>query len=176
MRSVSDSRHPDDYMSVEVAYPQGRDEIIFYCAVPTDKTQLFRAQLVAVFPNIKIVVASNDYNIFNKREHIALSVAELKKSDLLPIKVYEDFNYDPLNIILESFSNLIIKRRFFFAGSGKIVGLSVSSFPRSFLILSRLFHSATLAFVFPEFSARKVFNFTRSERVLRYLFVSALLR
>lgn len=106
MRSVSDPRHPDDYFSVEVAYPQGRDEIIFYCAVPTDKAPLFRAQLVAVFPNIKIVVATNDYNIFNKREHIALSVAELKKSDLLPIKIYEDFNYDPLNILLESFSNL----------------------------------------------------------------------
>ncbi len=106
MRSVSDPKHPDDYFSVEVAYPQGRDEIIFYCAVPTEKASLFRAQLVAVFPNIKIVLTSNDYNIFNKKEHIAVSVAELKKSDLLPIKIYEEFNYDPLNIILESFSNL----------------------------------------------------------------------
>ncbi len=106
MRSVADAKHPDNYLSVEVALPQGRDEIVFYCAVPDSKVSILRSQLIAIFPGIKIIESTDDYNIFNKKEHIAASVAELKKVDLLPIKLYEEFDYDPLNIILESFSSL----------------------------------------------------------------------
>jgi len=106
MRSVVDSRHADNYFSVEIALPQGRDEIVFYCAVPDEKVTILRSQLIAIFPGIKIIESTDDYNIFNKKKHIAGSNASLKKVDLLPIKTYQDFDYDPLNIILESFSSL----------------------------------------------------------------------
>lgn len=106
MKSVADSQHPDNYFSVEIALPQGRDEIVFYCAVPDEKVSILRSQLIAIFPGIKIIESTDDYNIFNKKEHIAASVASLKKVDLLPIKTYEGFDYDPLNILLESFSAL----------------------------------------------------------------------
>jgi len=106
MRSVADTQHPQNYFSVEIALPQGRDEIVFYCAVPHGKISILRSQLIAIFPGIKVVESTDDYNIFNKKKHIAASVASLKKIDLLPIKLYEEFDYDPLNIILESFSSL----------------------------------------------------------------------
>lgn len=106
MRSVADATHPRNYFSVEIALPQGRDEIVFYCAVPDAKVPILKSQLIAIFPGIKIIESTDDYNIFNKKKHIAASVATLDKIDLLPIKLYEDFDYDPLNIILESFSSL----------------------------------------------------------------------
>jgi len=106
MRSVADPTHPKNYFSVEIALPQGRDEIVFYCAVPDEKVTILRSQLIAIFPGIKIIESTDDYNIFNKKKHIAGSVASLKKIDLFPIKLYEEFDYDPLNIILESFSSL----------------------------------------------------------------------
>ncbi len=106
MRSVVDSTHLKNYFSVEIALPQGRDEIVFYCAVPDEKITILRSQLIAIFPGIKIIESTDDYNIFNKKKHIAGSVASLKKIDLFPIKLYEEFDYDPLNIILESFSSL----------------------------------------------------------------------
>ena len=55
---------------------------------------------------MKLVESTDDYNIFNKHEHTAISLLKQKKSPLLPIKTYEDFTYDPLNIILEAFSDL----------------------------------------------------------------------
>jgi len=106
MRSVVDPTHPQNYFSVEIALPQGRDEIVFYCAVPNEKIAILRSQLIAIFPGIKIIESTDDYNIFNKKKHIAASVASLKKIDLFPIKLYEEFDYDPLNIVLESFSSL----------------------------------------------------------------------
>ena len=94
------------YFSVEVALPQGRDEIIIYLAVPDVAITIFKSQVLAIFPNIKLVESTDDYNIFNKKEETAVAVLEHQASPLLPIKTYAEFDYDPLNILLESFSHL----------------------------------------------------------------------
>jgi len=96
----------EQYFSLEIALPQGRNEIMLYAAVPDIHVNIFKNQVLAIFPDMKLVGATDDYNIFNKKEQTAASVAELKNSDMLPVRQYSEFEYDPLNIMLESFSNL----------------------------------------------------------------------
>jgi hypothetical protein len=106
MFSVSENGKNSNYYSIEIAYPQGRDEVVFFCAIPDEKKNIFKNQVLAIFPNASIKENTNDYNIFNKKKNIAYSEAILSKPVSLPIKTYKDLNYDPLNIILQSFSNL----------------------------------------------------------------------
>lgn len=107
MFSVSENgKRSDNYYSIEIAYPQGRDEVVFFCAIPDAKKNIFKNQVLAIFPHASISENTNDYNIFNKEKNIAYSEAVLSKPVSLPIKTYKDLNYDPLNIILQSFSNL----------------------------------------------------------------------
>ncbi len=106
MRQIIDGAKHHNYFSIEIALPQKREEIIIYVAVPDTKIHIFKNQVLAIFPNMKLVESTDDYNIFNKHEHTALSVLEQKKSPLLPLKTYADFAYDPLNIILEAFVGL----------------------------------------------------------------------
>jgi hypothetical protein len=106
MRGVLETHKHAHYLSIEVALAQKRDEVVIYAAVPDEAIHVFRSQLLAVFPNIRLTEATDDYNIFNKQEAIAASVLEQTNSPLLPIKTYEDFDYDPLNILLEAFAHL----------------------------------------------------------------------
>ncbi len=96
----------DQYFSLEIALPQGRNEIMLYAAVPDAHINIFKNQALAIFPDMKLVEATDDYNIFNKKEQTAGSVGTLQNSDMLPVRQYTEFEYDPLNIMLESFSNL----------------------------------------------------------------------
>ncbi len=96
----------NNYFSIEIAYPPNREEIIFFVAIPNNKKNIFKNQVLAIFPDASIKEITDDYNIFNKKNFVAFSEGFLEKSFVLPIKTYKDFNYDPLNIILKSFSNL----------------------------------------------------------------------
>ena len=106
MSSVTGNTNTADYYSIEIAMPQGSQEILIYVAIPNDKIPVFKTQILAIFPNIKLSVATDDYNIFNNTEQTAASIGTSLKSDLLPLRYYDEFDYDPLNIILESFANL----------------------------------------------------------------------
>lgn len=106
MFSVSEDSSDKNYFSIEIAYPQGREEVVFFVAVPDLKANIFKNQLLAIFPHAVLKEITNDYNIFNKREYIAISQANLSQEISLPITTYKDLTYDPLNIILQSFSNL----------------------------------------------------------------------
>lgn len=106
MRSVVSERDAQAHFSIEIALPQERDEIVIYVAVPDEAIHIFKNQILAIFPDMKILEATDDYNIFNKKEQTAVSVLEQSKSPLLSIKQYAEFEYDPLNIVLESFANL----------------------------------------------------------------------
>ncbi|PID83335.1 hypothetical protein CSB11_02225 [Candidatus Campbellbacteria bacterium] len=109
MFSVADvGKNKEKYFSIEIAYPQGRAEVVFFCAVPNEKKNIFKNQLLAIFPKASVKEITDDYNIFNKQKHIAYADVDFEKSDILPIKTYKQLNYDPLNIILKSFSNLAV--------------------------------------------------------------------
>lgn len=95
-----------NYFSLEIALPYDSDEIVFYAAIPDKKKNLFEKQILAVFPNARVEENKNDYNVFNAEGVSVGATATPVKNAIFPIKTYDAFDYDPLNIILNVFSKL----------------------------------------------------------------------
>ncbi len=106
MLSVADKGKEDTFFSVEVANANGSDEIIFYVSVPISKRGLFEKQSKSLFHNAKIREVKDDYNIFNEQGISLGSVATFVKNPIYPLKLYEEFQVDPLNVLLHSFSKI----------------------------------------------------------------------
>lgn len=100
------SRKEGGFFTFEIATSENNSNIVIYAAVPTEKVGIFEKQLLSVFPTAQIIERKNDYNIFVDGGAKAGSVAELKYSSCLPIKGYDEYDYDPLNAILNSFSKI----------------------------------------------------------------------
>ena len=95
-----------DYITIEIANSNNDQETVFYMSVPNERTDLFEKQVLSIFPKSKVLVKNDDYNIFNESGVTSGSFASYTKSEALPIKLYEEYDYDPLNIILNSFSKI----------------------------------------------------------------------
>ena len=106
MRSLEDKDDWGRYIALEIANPNHSDEFIFYVAVPDAKKNLFEKQIMSLFPNAKVKETPDDYNIFNEGGVALGAVATLEKHPILPLKTYEKFDHDPLNVILNAFSKM----------------------------------------------------------------------
>lgn len=108
MHSVGEGRHNynRNHFTLEIAIPEGSEQFIFYTSVPTHKAELFEKQILGVHSHAKVVEVTDDYNIFNNNSAIAGSYAKLAHHDVYPIKLYDNIEYDPLNIILNVFSKI----------------------------------------------------------------------
>ncbi len=93
-------------MTIELSIAQNSEEFIFYVSIPNNKTDLFEKHILSVFPEAKIEVEHNDYNIFDEDGVSLGSVASFTKQDIYPIKTYEQFDADPINVILNSLSKI----------------------------------------------------------------------
>ncbi len=96
----------DNYIVLEIANPNGSEQFVFYVAVPNIHKELFQKQMLSIFHNAKLTEAPSDYNIFNEDGISLGSYLEPSKSFVFPIKTYEGFDHDPLNVILNSFSKI----------------------------------------------------------------------
>lgn len=94
------------YFALELAVPADSPELQFYVSVPNAKRDLFEKQLLGVFPEAQLQVRENDYNVFQEGGGVALATMRLERSAALPLKDYSDFDYDPLNSILNAFSKI----------------------------------------------------------------------
>ena len=94
------------YCTLELAMPVDESSLMFYAAVPNTKRDLFQNQLLAIFPHAHLTPQPNDYNIFLEDGIQLASVAELKDKPMLPLKDYQDFDYDPINSILNAFAKV----------------------------------------------------------------------
>ncbi|MEI6345737.1 MAG: hypothetical protein WCO79_00650 [bacterium] len=107
MSSVADD---DDtsahYFTIELAVSNYSDEFVFYMAVPDTKRDLFEKQILGIFHNARITEKNDDYNIFSEKGVVAGSAIGLDKKPALPIKMYDQFDHDPLNVILNTFSKI----------------------------------------------------------------------
>ncbi len=106
MLSVKEPSHIKNYFTLEIALSSSNDDVVFYMAIPAAKTALFEKQLIATFPNASVAEHKEDYNPFNKRGFAAASIAKLDKAGALPLRTSENFEQDPLNVILGVFSKL----------------------------------------------------------------------
>jgi len=105
MMSVGDKAGAG-YFTIELAVANNNDNFSFNVAVPDSKKSLFEKQMLSVFHNAKIVERKDDYNIFNEQGVTVASYARYKKNSIWPVKTYDQFDYDPLNSILNSFSKI----------------------------------------------------------------------
>lgn len=107
MLSVADEHTKgNDYFTIEIALPNFSQEVSFYVAVPNFNRDLFEKHMLSVFHDAKIEICIDDYNIFNKEGASMVSVMVQNRSSVYPIKLYEHFDYDPLNVIINSFSKI----------------------------------------------------------------------
>ena len=106
MMSISESGKKQgdskNHMVIELAVADGSEQFIFYVSVPNDKADLFEKHIASVFPNSKAEIQHDDYNIFNVDGMTVGSVAEFTGNDIYPIKMYDQFDHDPLNVILNT--------------------------------------------------------------------------
>ncbi len=94
------------YFVLELALKDIGEEVVFYAAVPRRESRIFEKQVESFFPNSRVFIQENDYNIFNREGFGAASYAALQDSPVLPIRIYQDLDFDPLETILNSFSKL----------------------------------------------------------------------
>ena len=106
MLSVVDNEYNVDYFTVELATANYSSDIVFYMAVPDSKKNLFEKQVQSIFTEASITEKKDDYNIFNDAGDFVGSYAELSGKEMFPIKTYDNFDYDPLNVLLNSFSKI----------------------------------------------------------------------
>lgn len=106
MLSVCDEAHPDQHFTIEIADANGSEEFIFYVSVPDSKKDLFEKHALSVFPGSRVKEVSNDYNIFNEGGVSAASYAEIAGDSAYPLKTYDKFDFDPISIVLNSFSKI----------------------------------------------------------------------
>ncbi|MBI4121129.1 MAG: DUF87 domain-containing protein [Parcubacteria group bacterium] len=107
MASISDvSPDTTRHWSAELALAESGSEVVFYVAVPDTKKDLFEKQLLSVFPKAELYEQKDDFNIFNEGGIAVGAVGTFKREAILPLKTYDTFDYDPLNIVLNTFSKL----------------------------------------------------------------------
>ena len=106
MLSVETDSNKRSYMSIELAVSAHDEETVFYTAVPDDKKNLFEKQVLSIFPHAKLIEKKDDYNIFNEDGVSVGSYLTQSRNAIYPIKTYDQFDYDPLNVVLNTFSKL----------------------------------------------------------------------
>ena len=95
-----------NYFALELAVPSDNPELQFYAAVPNSKRNLFEKQLLAIFPDAHLVPQPADYNVFAAGGATLASVARLAENPALPLKDYTDFDYDPINAVMNAFAKI----------------------------------------------------------------------
>lgn len=96
----------ESYFVLEIGLPVIGREIVFYVAVERKQSHLFEKIAQGFFPQAQISIKANDYNIFKPEGFSLGSVAKLKREEILPIRTYDKFESDPLQIIINTFSKL----------------------------------------------------------------------
>jgi len=105
MQTVGKGNKNEHYV-LEVASPAESDEIIFYVAVPNTYIDLFTKQIHSLYPDARLLEQQHDYNIFVEGGTSLLSVGTLKKHPIYPLKIAEEFESDPLAVLLNAFSKI----------------------------------------------------------------------
>ncbi|MDB5187572.1 MAG: hypothetical protein JWO50_92 [Candidatus Kaiserbacteria bacterium] len=95
-----------DSFSLEIAVPQGTESASLYISVPQARKDVAERLIASVFPNARLSESRGDYNIFNPEGEHAGAYATLASHPSLPLKTYESFEHDPLNLTLAAFAKI----------------------------------------------------------------------
>lgn len=96
----------EEYVTIEIAKSVASKEFVFYVSTPDDMKDLLEKQIMAVFPDSRIITQKDDFNIFVKDGSVSAAYGSLKKEPARSIKTIDEFNIDPLDVILNVFSKI----------------------------------------------------------------------
>lgn len=96
----------DDQFAIELAVSEGSEEFVFYVSVPDATKSLFEKQFLGIFPDAKVIEKKDDYNIYNPDGVSVISEAAYARNAIYAIKNYAEFDFDPLNVVLNTFSQI----------------------------------------------------------------------
>jgi hypothetical protein len=94
------------YFTLELAVPTDAPHLRFYASIPNSRRDLFEKQILAIFPNARISIQPEDYNVFADGGTSFISVGKLAHSHPLSLKDYTEFDYDPMNGLLNAFDKI----------------------------------------------------------------------
>lgn len=108
MQSIaSDYKNVDkNYYSLELSLSEDSDDMALYVAVPSFRADLLEKQLLSLFENVQITEIFDDYNIFSYNGISSASHAIPSQHEVLQTKVYDDFEHDPMRVIVNAFSKI----------------------------------------------------------------------
>ncbi|HBH71359.1 MAG: hypothetical protein UU88_C0007G0030 [Parcubacteria group bacterium GW2011_GWC1_42_11] len=95
-----------NYFTLELALSNFSEDLVFYSSVPVEHASLFEKQVLAVYPDARLREHREDYNPFNESGVTVSSYAEASGSTAYPMRTYEAFTQDPLNVLLSVFSKI----------------------------------------------------------------------
>jgi hypothetical protein len=101
-----EQNHERNYYTLEIALSSSSDEVVIYAAIPESRIDLFEKQVLAFYDHAKVREVLDDYNVFNVNGVAVGAYARQAKKPVLPIKLYEEIDHDPMNPILNAFSKL----------------------------------------------------------------------
>ncbi len=105
MQTIGNAKVPQHY-TIEIAVSDKRDDIILYVGVPNEFVNLFEKQALSLFPHAVLHLQQNDYNIFVEGGVSHVSVAKESKHPIYSLKTHDDFDNDPLSVLLNGFSKI----------------------------------------------------------------------
>ncbi|HPO11018.1 MAG TPA: type IV secretion system DNA-binding domain-containing protein [bacterium] len=95
----------NDHFCIEIV--NGNNDLIsFYFSLPEKLDTLIRQQIITTWPD-SFIEEVNDYNIFSKDNTTIACEAILSKNYNIPLKTYQNFETDPLDILLNSISKFV---------------------------------------------------------------------
>lgn len=103
---VGDKKDKVSHLVFEFANPDGQEDTRAFVSVPDTRVELFSRQLLSIFPKAKLIPRERDYNIFSEKSFALGAAAALSASPAYPLKTFEEFGSDPLNVILNGFSKI----------------------------------------------------------------------
>ncbi len=108
MQSISEGKNNEreNYFTLEIALNHISDEVIIFAGIPNKHLSLFEKQILSFYHDAKIKEVAEDYNVFNEQGSSAGAYAIFSERSVLPIKTYDQIDYDPMNNILNVFSKL----------------------------------------------------------------------
>ncbi len=107
MQAIGPANNPErNWYTLEIALSNNSDHVIFYVCIPRNKADLFEKVVLGLYADAKIEEITDDYNIFNPSGGSAGSFAASVTSDMMTIKTYDQFDTDPIDLLLNTFSKL----------------------------------------------------------------------
>ena len=107
MQAIGPANNPErNWYTLEIALSNNSDHVIFYVCIPRNKSDLFEKVVLGLYANAKIEEITDDYNIFNPSGGAAGSFATSSASDMMMLKTYDQFDTDPIDLLLNTFSKL----------------------------------------------------------------------